>query len=135
MASLAELLVAKKKKQNPEPEIKIEVEPPKESEIISNSEPAPSDCSQEVSDIITKIRSLNQLSELDLRGAMDALKLSLLQNPTAVDLMLPEDIGEMVKALMKITGEVITEQATKKRASKKAKNLSADEIAAAFEEL
>ena len=39
-----------------------------------------------------------------LKNAMSKLKVALLENPTACALLLPEDIGEMVKYLMKVTG-------------------------------
>lgn len=150
MASLAELLAAKKKQTTPAPEIKIDTfqdnvlitgtKEQTESFIKEIINPIPSDCSQEVADILLKIRSLNEMSDLDLKGAMDSLKLSLLENPAAVEIMLPEDIGEMVKALMKITGQQITEAVSKKKAGRKGKepslkNLSEDDISKAFEEL
>lgn len=142
MASLADLLAAKKKQQIPEQVSEVKkLESITEVEIKEEEESkVPSDCSQEVADILLKIRSLNEMSDLDLKGAMDSLKLSLLENPAAVEIMLPEDIGEMVKALMKITGQQITEAVTKKKTGRKAKepslkNLSEDDIAKAFEEL
>lgn len=39
-----------------------------------------------------------------LKDAMSQLKGALLENPTACALLLPADIGEMVKYLMKVTG-------------------------------
>lgn len=39
-----------------------------------------------------------------LKNAMSELKVTLLENPTACALLLPADVGEMVKFLMKVTG-------------------------------
>lgn len=149
MASLADLIAAKRKQQTPEQKeesIEIKKEEPRiesfTKEIINSTSDVsvPIDCSQEVADILLKIRSLNEMSDLDLKEAMDSLKLSLLENPAAVEIMLPEDIGEMVKALMKITGQQITEAVNKKKTGRKTKepslkNLSEDDISKAFEEL
>lgn len=89
------------------------------------------------SDIGQRINELASLSDMDLKNAMSELKKALMQNPSAVELMNYEDIGKMVIALNKITGAYLQEvQAPKERKSKKAKEpLSAEEIAAVFDEL
>ena len=58
-------------------------------------------------DIIPRIRQLNSLSDAQLEVEMKLLKAALMANPEAVALMLPEDIGEMVVALRKITKEAV----------------------------
>lgn len=94
--------------------------------------------SQAASEIITKIRDLVNIPDEDLESEMKNLKKALLENPDAVALMLPEDIGATVAALRRVTGESI-EKATKEKAagtrSKKSKALTAEEMNAAFEEL
>lgn len=87
-----------------------------------------------VVDLRPKIAELADLSGEDLTNAMKELKAALMHNPSAVSLMLPEDIGEMVAALRRITGQAITE-ATKPKKEKKAKALSLEEMNAAFDEL
>lgn len=59
-----------------------------------------------------------------LKQEMQNLKRALLENPTACALLLPEDIGEMVKHLMKITGrdlEMQQSESSKKKGNKPAK--------------
>jgi hypothetical protein len=59
---------------------------------------------QEVMEIRSRISQLNDLSGTDLKHEMDDLKMVLLKNPAACELLLPEDIGEMVKAIRHILG-------------------------------
>jgi len=57
-----------------------------------------------------------------LQHAMRDLKKALLANPTACAMLLPEDIGEMVRHLMKITGRDLQDQqsqSAKKKEKKK----------------
>jgi len=54
----------------------------------------------------------------DLRKEMDELKKALRANPAACASLLPEDIGQMVDALMKVTGKEIEEDMADKRKSK-----------------
>lgn len=93
--------------------------------------------SQAAADIIPRIRELETLSGEDLAGEMTLLKGALLANPDAVALMLPEDIGLMVAALRKITGQAITEASEKKPrgTGAKKKALTAADMEAAFDEL
>lgn len=71
-------------------------------------------------------RRIAELSTLEggesLKSAMSELKLSLRHNPEASNLLLPEEIGEMVKHLRKITATEIVQAdgADKNRAIKKA---------------
>lgn len=88
-------------------------------------------------DIIPRIRQLNSLSDAQLEVEMKLLKAALMANPEAVALMLPEDIGEMVVALRKITREAVVAAEAKaagKRTTKpKAKtNINQMEIADDF---
>jgi hypothetical protein len=94
--------------------------------------------SQAAADVIPRIKELETLSGEDLETAMLQLKGALLQNPDAVALMLPEDIGMMVVALRRMTGQSIAEATAEKKTGtkkSKAKMLTAEEMAAAFDEL
>lgn len=50
-----------------------------------------------VKEIQGRIEQLHELSGTDLKTEMDDLKSVLIKNPVACSLLLPEDIGEMVK--------------------------------------
>jgi hypothetical protein len=94
--------------------------------------------SQAAADIIPRIKELEKLSGEDLENEMKLLKTALLENPDAVQLMYPEDVGLLVSALRRVTGQSISEAMTEKKAGTKktkAKALTADEMAAAFDEL
>lgn len=93
--------------------------------------------SQAATDILPRIKELQNLSGEDLESEMQILKKAILENPSAAMLMLPEDIGCMVVALRRMTGQSIAEAtAEKKTGTKKAKKaLTAEEMAAAFDEL
>lgn len=66
------------------------------------------------------ISQLNVTEEGEnLRTAMDDLKRALRANPAACAALLPEDIGKMVDALMKVTGKEIEEDMADKRKGKK----------------
>lgn len=85
---------------------------------------------QAASDIQVRIKELAELGDEDLKGAMDDLKGALMENPAACALMLPEDIGEMVKALRRITGQALAAPTKEKKAKvPKLKNLTAEQIA------
>jgi hypothetical protein len=95
---------------------------------------------QAYADIKDRIDQLNAMSEEDLPNAMSQLKKALMQNPSAVALMEDMDIGKMVVALRKITGEAITEAAKEKKPGRKAKEKQIDltdpnVIAAVMDEL
>lgn len=66
--------------------------------------------SQASADIKARIEQLSALDSEDLKPAMGELKKALMENPDACAILLPQDIGEMVKALMRITGQAIEEQ-------------------------
>lgn len=83
--------------------------------------PAPS-----LEDIRGKIALLS-ISEdgTDLRSQMTELKAALKANPAASAMLLPEEIGELVKAIMEITKKAIVAEAEKKeKKEKKPKQLS-----------
>lgn len=48
-----------------------------------------------------------------LKGAMNSLKKALKANPDACNLLLPEEIGELTKAIYRINGKTIAESAAK----------------------
>lgn len=71
-------------------------------------------------EIKSRIERLASLSGLDLKLAMDGLKSLILANPSACTQLLPEDVGDMVSALRKMTSnEKAAVMAAPKRASKK----------------
>lgn len=91
---------------------------------------------KDVSDLSQRIEALKDLAGEDLAGAMKDLQTALIQNPSAVALMLPEDIGEMVIALRRLTGLAIAMASEKKtKSGAKKKNLTEEEMNAAFDEL
>lgn len=145
MASLSELMAAKKAASQPSvseqgvtTSVPTSIEP---SQVLTNSvveeiqilPVSETPISQETHEVIQRIRSLEALAEEDLKGAMDELKQALLQNPAATALLLPEDIGEMVAQLRRITGQACAEAAKPKKEKKK--NLTKEELEAAWEEL
>lgn len=69
----------------------------------------PAEISQLASEIQTRIANLENLFEDDLKGEMDALKIVLRENPSAAALMMDEDVGLLVKNLMRITNTAIQE--------------------------
>lgn len=75
-----------------------------------------------VAEIQQKIAALSTIESGDsLKDAMSELKLALRQNPEAANLLLPEEIGELVRHLRKITATEIVqaEGADKNKAVKK----------------
>jgi len=90
-------------------------------------------------DIKAKINMLSDMSEANLPGAMKELKGALLKNPQACYLILPQDIGQMVIALRTMKNEAVVEATTAKEKGPKkvkaSKQLTAEEIAQAFDEL
>lgn len=87
-------------------------------------------------DMQARINALKDLDTEDLTQAMKDLKRALSENPAACALMLPEDLGQMVAALRRIVGEDIAEASKPAKERKtKAKALTAEELAAAFDEL
>ena len=83
---------------------------------------------QTYSEISTRIHQLESLATEDLKGEMQQLKKALMENTEACLLMKPEDIGELVKHLVKITGIAITQAPTVKKTRTAAKKLTAQEL-------
>lgn len=128
--------------------VAVKTEPVKEENVIvlataiaevpKQSVPTVVEDNPATNDILPRIRELQELSGEDLTNAMKNLKAALMQNPAAVEVLLPEDIGEMVTALRRMTGQTIavaTEKKEKGVKKEKARVLTADELAAAFDEL
>lgn len=93
---------------------------------------------QAYSDMLPRIKALELLSGEDLASEMKLLKKALVENPNACLLMLPEDIGQMVSALRKITGQALAvADAKPKKGEAKPKKLAltAEAMQAAFDEL
>ena len=84
-------------------------------------------------EISQRIQQLESLGVENLKGEMQQLKRSLIENPAACLLLKDEDIGTLVASLRKITGVAIASAAssTKTKGEKKTavKALSATELA------
>lgn len=95
---------------------------PQETQILDLTQTAVS--AQSIKDMIDR---LSQTEDGEpLKDAMKSLKKALLENPTACALLLPEDIGEMVKHLMKVTGKDIEDQTNKSTKKKQGKTVPID---------
>ncbi len=79
---------------------------------------------QKAFEIRQKIASLADFEGDSLKGEMQALKASLLESPAACSLLLPEDIGQMVAYIRKITGVAIAEANAPKERKPREKKLS-----------
>lgn len=98
---------------------------------------------QRTHELQLKIADLSQLEDCNLKDAMDELKKALIENPEASLLLLPEDIGEIVKHLQKVTGKALQTAATKKAAAPKKgkadekafKTMTSEELNAAWDDL
>lgn len=99
------------------------------SEVIaaSNAVAASTDALQEIeetastAEIKERIARLTTLEGFDLKQAMDGLRSLILANPSACSLLLPEDVGDMVTALRKMTGNTkAAMMAAPKRGGRKA---------------
>jgi hypothetical protein len=93
---------------------------------------------QALADMLPRIQELKELSGEALEGAMKDLKGALLANPAAAAIMLPEDIGEMVAALRRMTGQTVAEASKAKATGERRKKsipLSAEAMQAALDEL
>jgi len=76
-----------------------------------------------VDEIKAKIANLSTIPDMpNLKNAMNDLKRALRQNPAACNLLLPEDIGQMVQHLYKVTNTVVL-QAKAKDLNKAAKKV------------
>lgn len=87
-----------------------------------------------------RIAELEEMSDEDLKSAMSDLKRALKENPSAVAIMLPEDVGLMVRALRRITGEAVEAAAKKKTSKTKApkvdlKRMTKEEVDALIDEM
>lgn len=95
---------------------------------------SPEEISQLASEIQARIANLESLFEESLEGEMDALKLVLRDNPSAAALMLDEDVGLLVKNLMRTVQAAVVEANSAKEKKPRAakKQLSKEEIDAAL---
>lgn len=92
------------------------------------------------SEIAAKIDALEDMAPgNDLKSAMADLKKSLMQNPSACELMLDQDIGKMVIALRRLVGEEMVvakeSKSTKKPKASSLSKLSAEEVLAGLDDL
>ena len=83
--------------------------------------------------IKARISELQNMNGLDLSLAMDGLKTLILANPSACSQLLPEDVGDMVSALRRMTGNskaAAQAAPTKGRKAKVTEMLDADDLSA-----
>ena len=83
--------------------------------------------------IKARITELQNMNGLDLSLAMDGLKTLILANPSACSQLLPEDVGDMVSALRRMTGNskaAAQAAPTKGRKAKVTAMLDADDLSA-----
>ena len=83
--------------------------------------------------IKARISELQNMNGLDLSLAMDGLKILILANPSACSQLLPEDVGDMVSALRRMTGNskaAAQAAPTKGRKAKVTEMLDADDLSA-----
>lgn len=85
-------------------------------------------------DIIPTIRQLDSMSDMNADSEMDRLKAALMANPAAVSLMLPEDIGTLVRTLRRVKG-IEAVKAAKSPSKSKAKAPKVDLSDAAIAEV
>jgi hypothetical protein len=98
------------------------------------------DPQQVYTDLLPRIKALADLSDADLPNEMASLKKALMANPDACALMHPEDIGDMVEALRRITGQALASAKASKTKAPSAsalskKKLTAEELQAALDDL
>lgn len=75
------------------------------NKTIQAGQAAPSAEAEASLDLIkARIAELQTMDGLDLSLAMDGLKALILANPSACSQLLPEDVGDMVGALRRMTG-------------------------------
>lgn len=79
---------------------------------------------EEIKNMIAQL-SVTEEGE-SLRTAMDDLKKGIRDNPEACAVLLPEEIGDMVKALNKITGRDLEKAVEKAKSGKRTKKSSID---------
>lgn len=106
-----------------------EVKEPTEAELAAQ---------QAYSDILPRIKALEAMGGEDLSKEMMLLKGALMQNPEACSLMLPQDMGMLVAALRRVTGEALATAAAKpKKGAGKAPKiiLTMEQMQNAFDEL
>lgn len=127
--SFAELMAEKKAastapsiavKEIPKPTAAPVPIPVKETQPIETATDAEKVYYQEIK---PKIDLLSSCPDADLGNAMSVLKAALMSNPAATELMLDTDIGELVKALRRRTGEAITAAPLKEKKPKKQKQI------------
>lgn len=90
--------------------------------------------SQLASEIQTRISTLESLFEDDLRGEMASLKACLIENPSAAALLKDEDVGLLVKNLMRTVSQAVADAVAGKEKKPKASKakMTKEEIDAAL---
>lgn len=90
------------------------------------------------SEIQTRIQGLFPLQADNLAGEMNALKRVLLENPTACNLLMDEDMGALCSNLRRITGLALASAAVAKEKAppkEKKKVLSKEEFESALDDM
>ena len=104
------------------------------NKTIQASQAAPNAEAEASLDLIkARITELQNMNGLDLSLAMDGLKTLILANPSACSQLLPEDVGDMVSALRRMTGNskaAAQAAPTKGRKAKAPAMLDADDLSA-----
>ena len=93
---------------------------------------------QAYSDLLPRLAALQSISDDKLQDEMRLLKKALMENPAACALMLPQDVGQLVTALRRLTGEQLALAAAKPKGGRGGKQkllMDAESIASAFDEL
>lgn len=74
-------------------------------------------------DIKPRIEALVSLADDDLKGAMKILKEAIMQNPSACELLLDQELGELTKAVRRMTGQSIVDAKKEKKEKKASKQI------------
>lgn len=82
----------------------------------------------DIEHIRSMIQNLSEVGESGLRQEMDKLKVALKENPAACELLMPEDIGEMVKHIMKLEGKMIFDAKVKAESKAAKKKGGSDKV-------
>lgn len=94
---------------------------------------------QLASEMSQRIAQLENFIGEDLKHEMDALKVALLENPSAAALLKDEDVGLLVASIRRIVGIAIANNAAKEKKPKEpkasAKKLTAAEMQSALDEM
>ena len=146
LAAKAQPAPAVEPEPEPEPELAVIPKVTISADVIALSnatiqagQAAPNAEAEASLDLIkARITELQNMNGLDLSLAMDGLKTLILANPSACSQLLPEDVGDMVSALRRMTGNskaAAQAAPTKGRKAKAPAMLDAADLSALLEGL